>query len=368
MNKNPVVRQSNILGVRDTEGATTERLTSKDIPEPKPDKALENVATRLRTESSSSSAPHVSLTTPAEQTPVKQTSPAVPELGSSPRRLFSLDVLRGLAAMGVLLRHVPATDYETFTGVDGAFQFLRAVGWVGVDLFFCLSGFLIAGLIFREHNQTGHFRMLRFWLRRGYKIWPCYFVAYGALVVLLGTRILVGTDSSKGTLLELTQNALINSVFLQNYLDCERWPHSWSLAIEEHFYTIVPLLLCCGFWLARRFQWNPPRWQFPLFVLAFCGATLGLRLHAAADGYDWAPDLLPHAYAGRFTRIRRVDGLFLLLLPTRGGPPVTILARRYDSRDGRDKYDLLVSPRGIRVHGNLRIHGTVSGRMDCSCC
>ncbi len=76
----------------------------------------------------------------------------------------SLDVLRGIAILLVLGRHF---DY---------FPLLRQAGWIGVDLFFVLSGFLISGLLFQEYKSTGKLNVRRFILRRGLKIWPSYYL------------------------------------------------------------------------------------------------------------------------------------------------------------------------------------------------
>ena len=71
----------------------------------------------------------------------------------------SLDVLRGIAILLVLGRHF---NY---------FPLWRQAGWIGVDLFFVLSGFLISGLLFQEYKNTGKLDVRRFILRRGLKIW-----------------------------------------------------------------------------------------------------------------------------------------------------------------------------------------------------
>src|ERR1043166_5890812 len=89
------------------------------------------------------------------------------------KRIHSLDFLRGLAVLLVLFRHLPNDN------TSGVLHFIQAIGWTGVDLFFVLSGFLISGLLFTEFNRTGKLDVKRFWLRRGMKIWPSYFLTYG---------------------------------------------------------------------------------------------------------------------------------------------------------------------------------------------
>jgi peptidoglycan/LPS O-acetylase OafA/YrhL len=105
-------------------------------------------------------------------------------------------------------------------------------GWVGVDLFFVLSGFLISGLLFREIKETSNIKIGRFLLRRGFKIYPAFyfFVAVTALLFPALRRYLG-----------------IEVAFLQSYYapSIAGWGHLWSLAVEEHFYFALPLLLLC---------------------------------------------------------------------------------------------------------------------------
>lgn len=144
-------------------------------------------------------------------------------------RVHSLDVLRGLAVLLVLFRHLPNDN------ASGALQVIQSIGWTGVDLFFVLSGFLISGLLFSEFDKTGALNVKRFWLRRGLKIWPSYYFVYGAAMLI----IVLATDDASLLIAQAP-----NYVFIQNYMDFDvRWPHSWSIAVEEHFYLILPLLL-----------------------------------------------------------------------------------------------------------------------------
>ena len=144
-------------------------------------------------------------------------------------RIHSLDVLRGLAVLLVIIRHLPSR------GASSTLQFIQSIGWTGVDLFFVLSGFLISGLLFSEFDKTGGLNVKRFWLRRGLKIWPSYYLTYGTAMLL--TIISTGDTG-------LLISRIPNYIFIQNYMDFEvRWTHSWSIAIEEHFYFILPLVL-----------------------------------------------------------------------------------------------------------------------------
>lgn len=143
-------------------------------------------------------------------------------------RLASLDVLRALAILLVLGRHWPEVgDLEP----GWLFDTWKRGGWVGVDLFFVLSGFLIGGLFFREHARHGRLDPLRFLIRRGFKIYPGYYA-------LLAFTLVLGVANRPVT----PWTALCEALYLQNYLD-GHWYHTWSLAVEEHFYLLLPLIL-----------------------------------------------------------------------------------------------------------------------------
>jgi peptidoglycan/LPS O-acetylase OafA/YrhL len=172
------------------------------------------------------------------------------------KRIHSLDFLRGLAVLLVLFRHLPNDE------TSGVLHFVQSIGWTGVDLFFVLSGFLISGLLFTEFNRTGKLNVKRFWLRRGLKIWPSYFLTYG--LAMLATAIWTGDFA-------ILISRIPNYVFIQNYMDpAIRWTHSWSIAIEEHFYFGLPLLLLLL--VARRFK------SLPGIALIICAGVLLQRV------------------------------------------------------------------------------------------
>lgn len=153
------------------------------------------------------------------------------------RRLKELDFLRGVAILLVLLRH------------QYLFRFTTNMGWIGVDLFFVLSGFLVSGLLFKEYLKSGTIRPKRFLIRRGFKIYPLYFLFYPLYLI----PFIIGDNLSiKGVLSEVT--------FTQNYI--WGWGYAfgagWSLAIEEHFYFGFSLLLWWGL-RSGRINLNPQR-------------------------------------------------------------------------------------------------------------
>ena len=143
------------------------------------------------------------------------------------RRVANLDLLRAAAIVPVVLAN--AGTEGVLTGAAGR---LADSGWVGVDLFFVLSGWLVGGLYWRERARYGGIQIGRFWARRWLRTIPPYLVA------------LVAVYSARAA---LTDNAdpfdWRYVAFLQNYTGLPYWGVSWSLCIEEHFYLALPFVL-----------------------------------------------------------------------------------------------------------------------------
>jgi peptidoglycan/LPS O-acetylase OafA/YrhL len=140
-------------------------------------------------------------------------------------RLRELDFLRGIAILLVLMRHCYLYDFTV------------TMGWIGVDLFFVLSGFLVSGLLFKEYLKYGNIKPGLFLIRRGFKIYPIYYLTY---FLYLTPKIIKHQFDLKGLLGDL--------FFIQNYV--WGWGYAfgatWSLAVEEHFYFGFALLLWLG--------------------------------------------------------------------------------------------------------------------------
>jgi peptidoglycan/LPS O-acetylase OafA/YrhL len=163
------------------------------------------------------------------------------------KRNHWLDVLRGAAVLSVFCYHS--------TGVW--------FGWIGVDLFFVLSGFLVSGLLFREYQSSQQVRPGTFLLRRGLKIYPQFYVFIAAMLVVAHFQ---GNPPRFG-------QAAAELAFVQNYAT-GIWSHTWSLGVEEHFYILLTLVITL---LARRGGANPFR-LLPGWIAASCLVILGLRV------------------------------------------------------------------------------------------
>ncbi len=158
-------------------------------------------------------------------------------------RIVQLDMLRAVAVLMVVFYHY-SPYYDLPEGVFKwpvkiFFKFFNMVGWSGVDLFFVLSGFLVSGLLFREFLFNGKVDVGRFLLRRGLKIYPQFYVFF---VFTCGVFYFTEVQY-RG---EITPVSVLSELlFLQNYIT-PVWGHTWSLAVEEHFYIILAIVVFGG--------------------------------------------------------------------------------------------------------------------------
>lgn len=159
-------------------------------------------------------------------------------------RLHSLDVLRSLAIILVLIAH--------FILGYGAPPFLAPLqlGGMGVDLFFVLSGWLLGRQLFQEISNTGNLNIRRFWYRRWIRTLPAYYAVLGTISI---QQLLTKDEWS------FPVDYLF---FLQNYHQpFEIFHVSWSLAVEEQFYLIIAP--------AVAMLWNlPPKTRLTILLFA----------------------------------------------------------------------------------------------------
>lgn len=186
-------------------------------------------------------------------------------------RLRALDALRTIAVVLVLGRHMPEPP-ATLAWRGALVEWMR-FGWIGVDLFFVLSGFLVSGLLFTERKRHGRLRIGRFLVRRGFKIYPPFYL-------LIAISVAVAQPTAKKLLAEL--------FFFQNYTP-GIWNHTWSLAVEEHFYLLLALVLLL---------WSRSKTAHPATLAVAIGlglvATLALRLFSLARNPNAFPMYQTH--------------------------------------------------------------------------
>lgn len=167
---------------------------------------------------------------------------------SSQRRIPELDGLRGLAILMVLLRHY---IYETnFAGGHHWPSYLVAASsltWSGVDLFFVLSGFLIGGILLDARNSPNYFKT--FYARRVFRIIPIYAVLISTFYLFLFAEF-QGWVPASNWLFGANVPWYSYATFTQNFQWAAGGPNftnwltpTWSLAVEEQFYLVLPALL-----------------------------------------------------------------------------------------------------------------------------
>lgn len=192
----------------------------------------------------------------------------------------ALDGLRGLAILLVVI-------YHNFGFIEKYFFF----GWLGVDLFFVLSGFLITDILLKELGSKNFLK--NFYSRRVLRIFPLYYLC---LILFL---IVLPQAKNSPDLEYYTDNQAWIWTYLQNWLyifkpptDTSTLNHLWSLAVEEQFYLLWPLVIL----LLRK-----PRYLL-IFISLLLVAVLGLRL------WIWMHHLSNFAYYNLYT-FTRIDGI-----------------------------------------------------------
>ena len=189
----------------------------------------------------------------------------------SGRHLFrrpptNIPVLDGLRAVAILIVIIFHTMFfggglwsQSFSGLTTQ---LILTGRYGVDVFFLLSGFLIANLLFGEYARTNRISLRRFYARRTARIFPAYYFTLAVIAVLVHTNSLSPLFLGKPKQ-EILAGAWAYLVYLNNYFPGTYMLWAWSLAIEEQFYLLLP-----GFLLLVLFR-LPERTRPWLLLLLF---------------------------------------------------------------------------------------------------
>ena len=203
---------------------------------------------------------------------------------ASTQHVPALDGMRAVAVLLVLLFHLQVPGFRA--------------GFVGVDIFFVLSGFLITSLMLAEHRRTGRISLPDFWARRARRLLPALLLLL--IVVALSTWATASfteRESMRGDLLA-TSGYVANwrfistsSYFADTGIDSPL-EHTWSLAIEEQFYLLWPLIVVAA-------------------IAAFARPRLGVATVAAVAAIIsigllrllWTPESIERAYMGTDARI-----------------------------------------------------------------
>ena len=146
-----------------------------------------------------------------------------------------LDGIRAFAVLAVIAFH---SALKPATG-----------GWLGVDIFFVLSGYLITTVLLREHDRSGSVSLRDFWVRRLLRLYPAL------LVMLVLGAFFYSTLGDGGTFFGYLKTAAGSGLYVENFLwglggsELGHLGHTWSLAVEMQFYLVWPLVVA---WLLHR--------------------------------------------------------------------------------------------------------------------
>ncbi len=161
---------------------------------------------------------------------------------TSSEKILPIDGLRGIAIALVMAYHFRTIgpNPELKSTVEQVFNGLVGSGWIGVDLFFVISGFLITGILLRMKDSPHYYR--KFWIRRALRILPLYFVF---LAIVLFTLPIVDKNwqQIKGEVSPWWYLTFLSNLFYSirgNWVSGALDP-TWSISIEEQFYWIWPL-------------------------------------------------------------------------------------------------------------------------------
>ena len=213
-----------------------------------------------------------------------------------------LDGLRAIGIVTVLVFHVGAFAREKTLGG----------GFLGVQVFFVISGFLITALLVEEHERNSRISLGKFYARRALRLFP-------ALLAVVAAAVIYASFAPRNQLHETAREALAAIFYWDNWfhaLDVGNPTillHTWSLSIEEQFYLVWPLVLI-GAYLLTRSQSRRELWLLPLGLAAAAAiARAGVSLAH--------PQSFQRLYFGTDTRADALlIGCTLALLWARGLP------------------------------------------------
>ena len=149
----------------------------------------------------------------------------------------AIDGIRAIAVLWVIIFHIWIFQHNTFPDILGEVAQNPLLVWItkgdlGVDLFFVISGFLIGSILFKEYKRTKTLNFKSFYLRRFLRLFPVYLFS-----MIIALYFLDGNGAERWT------TAWSNLIYVNNYVFKSYMGWTWSLAIEEQFYIVIPFLI-----------------------------------------------------------------------------------------------------------------------------
>jgi len=187
-----------------------------------------------------------------------------------------LDLIRALAIIMVIFRHGERALQPRLGGTQDILQTIFMNGWIGVDLFFALSGYLIARHLLRAGIGSPEFRIGRYLALRALRILPAYYTVL--LLVVVGSIPLFAVSQH-----QLGLRVAYHLLFLQDYLPSDINVVFWSLGVEEKFYLLAPLLVLLLLKCRSTAAWTAVLLAL-FFLPSLCRAAIFLP---SPDGWDY---------------------------------------------------------------------------------
>jgi peptidoglycan/LPS O-acetylase OafA/YrhL len=253
------------------------------------------------------------MATEARTRPVPLGTDAAPR---RPTRRPALDGVRALAVAAVVAYHLGGGSGSPVRG-----------GFLGVDVFFVLSGYLITGLLLAEHARAGRIALAGFWLRRARRLLPAALLVLVAVAAWVWWSQPPETWPARRADLLWTLGYGANWHFLATaqdyfaaYTGASPLRHAWSLAVEEQFYLAWPLLVIAALAVGRRRGWGRTQALVALAAATVASAVAFAALWSASD-----PSAAYYSTLGRAQELLAGAVLAVALPPlTARGPAVTI--------------------------------------------
>jgi peptidoglycan/LPS O-acetylase OafA/YrhL len=206
-------------------------------------------------------------------------STSAPSQQVSGRYIPEFDGMRGIAILLVMLYHF--WRYKGGGVAGGAVDAVAHIGWAGVDIFFVLSGFLITRILLSSKGEPHYWR--NFYIRRSLRIFPLY---YAVMTVVLVAALLskAGFFTIADPAFAAADRVWINFLYLTNFaramhgIDYVPLDIAWSLAIEEQFYLVYPLVV---WWASRQ---NLKRFLIAAILLAPVFRLASMYFTGSRDG------------------------------------------------------------------------------------
>lgn len=218
-------------------------------------------------------------------------------------RSNGLDTLRALAIVLVFCYH-----YMVFVSGEPTFGWLSTGGWVGGDLFFVLSGYLIGNQVFAARRRGQSISLVAFYARRALRTWPVFWLVLAAYFIwplALGGR----TPPALWKFLTFTQNYQLQPG--------TAFSHAWSLCIEEQFYAVFPLIVLLAWRL--RDKWSASKtwgwWLMGALLALSVGARMVLWTQYGREEGGNVAGYYPHVYYATLCRFDEfLPGLAIAML------------------------------------------------------